>query len=92
MMAPRILGFVALAALLAACTIGRRALRTDAGLRKAIGALLFCAVAGLTTSFVRQPLVVWPLAISMLAAMLFLVWTLQGETKRKRDLNSPLSE
>jgi hypothetical protein len=92
MMAPRILGFVAVAALLAACAVGHRALRRDAGLRKAIGALLFCSVAGLTTSFVRQPLVVWPLAISMLAAMIFLVWTMHIETRQKRDLNSPLSE
>jgi hypothetical protein len=85
MMAPRILGFVAVTALLAACAVGHRALRRDAGLRKAIGALLFCSVAGLTTSFVRQPLLVWPLAISMLAAMIFLVWTIHMETKRKRS-------
>ena len=88
MMAPRILGFVAVAALLAACVIGRRALRRDAGLRKAIGALLFCSVAGLTTSFVRQPLVVWPLAFSMLGAMIFLVWTMHIETKRRLERNS----
>ena len=92
MIAPRILGFVAVAALLAACVIGRRVLRTDAGLRRAIGALLFCSVAGLATSFVRQPLVVWPLAISMLGAMIFLVWTMHVDTKRKRELNSPLPE
>lgn len=92
MMAPRVLGFVAVAALLLACVIGRRALRRDAGLRKAIGALLFCSVAGLTTSFVRQPLVVWPLAFSMLGAMIFLVWTMHMEARRKRDLDSPLSE
>jgi peptidoglycan/LPS O-acetylase OafA/YrhL len=67
-------------------------LRRDAGLRKAIGALLFCSVAGITTSFVREPLVVWPLAISMLGAMIFLVATMQIETKRKRELKSPLSE
>jgi hypothetical protein len=91
-MAPRILGFVAMAALLAACAMGRRALRTDAGLRKAIGALLFCSVAGLTTSFVRQPLVVWPLGFSMLGAMIFLVWAMHLETKGKRALNSGLSE
>jgi len=92
MLAPRILGFVAVAALLVACAIGRRALRRDAGLRKAIGALLFCSIAGLTTSFVRKPLVVWPLAISMLGAMIFLVWTMHIEAQRKRDLNSPVSE
>jgi hypothetical protein len=84
MIAPRILGFVAIAALLAACVIGQSALRSDAGLRKAIGALLFCAVAGTTTSFIRAPLIVWPLAMSMLCAMLFLIWTMHVETKRKR--------
>ena len=89
MLAPRILGFVAVTALIAANAIGRQVLRRDAGLRKAIGALLFCSVAGLTTSFVRTPLVVWPLAISMLGAMLFLVRTMHNETKRKRE---PLSE
>ena len=91
-MAPRIFGFLALAALFAACAVGRQALRKDAGLRKAIGALVFCSVAGLTTSFVRQPLVVWALAISMLGAMIFLVWTMHLETKRKRELCPPHSE
>ena len=84
-MAPRILGFVALIALLTAAAIGHRALRKDAGLRKAVGALLFCSVAGLTTSFLRAPLVVWPLGISMLGAMLFLVRTMHIETNRKRS-------
>jgi hypothetical protein len=83
--APRILGFVAVAALLAASAIEHRALRRDAGLRKAIGALLFCSVAGLTTSFIRAPLVVWPLGMSMLGAMLFLIWTMHVEAKRKRS-------
>jgi hypothetical protein len=92
MMAPRILGFVAVTALLVACAVGRRALRRDAGLRKAIGALLFSSVAGLTTSFVRNPLVVWPLGLSMLGAMIFLVWTMHAETKRKGDLTSPASD
>jgi hypothetical protein len=85
MIAPRILGFVALAALLAASAVGHRALRRDAGLRKAIGALLFCAVAGLATSFIRAPLVVWSLAVSMLGAMVFLIWTMHIENKRKRS-------
>ncbi len=84
-MAPRILGVVAVAALLAASAIGYRALGRDAGLRKAIGALLFCSVAGLTTSFIRAPLVVWPLGVSMLGAMIFLVWTMHLESKRKRS-------
>jgi hypothetical protein len=83
MIAPRILGFVALAALLAASAIGHRVLRRDAGLRKAIGALLFCSMAGLATSFIRAPVVVWPLGISMLGAMIFLVWTVHVENKRK---------
>ncbi len=68
MIAPRILGFAALAALLAASAIGHRALRRGAGLRKAIGVLLFCSVAGLTTSFIRAPLVVWSLGVSTLGA------------------------
>jgi len=85
MMAPRILGFVAVAALLAASAIGHQVLRRDAGLRKAIGALLFCSAAGLTTSFIRAPLVVWPLAASMVGAMLFLIWTMHVEGKRKRS-------
>ena len=85
MIAPRILGFVALAALLAASAIGHRALRRDAGLRKAIGALLFCSVAGLVTSFIRAPMVIWPLGVSMLGAMVFLIWTLHVEAKRKRS-------
>lgn len=85
MMAPRILGLVAVAALLAASAIGHRALQRDAGLRKAIGALLFCSVAGLATSFTRAPLVVWPLAASMLGAMFFLIWTMHVECKRKRS-------
>ena len=85
MIAPRILGFVAVAALLAASALGRRALRRDAGLRKAIGALLFCSGAGLATAFIRAPLVVWPLAVSMLGAMIFLIWTMHLENKRKRS-------
>ncbi len=82
-MAPRILGFVSLAALLAAYAIGHRALRKDAGLRKAIGALLFCSLAALATSFIRAPLVVWPLGVSILGAMIFLIWTMHVENKRK---------
>ena len=85
MMAPRILGLIAVAALLAASAIGHQALRRDAGLRKAISALLFCSLAGLATSFIRTPLVVWPLAASMLGAMVFLIWTMHVETKRKRS-------
>ncbi len=85
MIAPRILGLIARAALLAASAIGHRALRRDAGLRKAIGALLFCSVAGLTTSFIRAPLVVWPLGLSMLGAMLFLICTMHVESTRKRS-------
>lgn len=85
MIAPRILGFVAVAALLAASAIGHRALRRDASLRKAIGSLLFCSVAGLATSYIRAPLVIWPLAVSMLGAMVFLILTLQVEAKRKRS-------
>jgi hypothetical protein len=84
MIGPRILGFIALAALVVAAGIGHRALRKDAGLRKAIGALLFCAVAGLTTSFVRTPLIVWSVGLAMLGAMTFLVWTMHVENKRKR--------
>ncbi len=83
MIGPRILGFIAVAALLAACVLGHRALRKDAGLRKAIGTLLFCSVAGLATSFIRAPLVVWPLGLSMLGAMIFLIWTMHVENKRK---------
>jgi len=82
MITPRILGFVAVAALLAAAIIGRRALRRDAGLRKAIGALLFCSIAGLATSFVRTPVIVWPLAIMMLSAMIFLVWSMHAERSK----------
>ncbi len=85
MIGPRILGFVALAALVSAYAIGHRALRNNTGLRKAVGALLLCSLAGLTTSFIRTPLVVWPLAVSMLGAMLFLIWTMRVETKRKRS-------
>ncbi len=85
MIGPRILGFVALAALVAAYAIGHRALRNDTGLRKAVGALLFCSLVGLATSFIRAPVVVWPLAVSMLAAMLFLIWTMHVESKRKRS-------
>lgn len=73
-------------ALLAACVIGRHALRTDPGLRKAIGALLFCSIAGITTSYIRQPFFVWPIAFAMMAAMLYLVYTMQLESKRKRTL------
>ena len=71
MIAPRILGFVAVAALLAASAIGHRALRKDAGLRKTIGALLFCSLVGIVTSFIHAPLVVWPLAVSMLCVMVY---------------------
>jgi hypothetical protein len=84
MIAPRILALVAIAALIAAATVGHRALRVDAGLRKAIGALLFCAVAGLATSFTRAPLIIWPLGLMILGAMVFLVWTMRLEVKRKR--------
>jgi hypothetical protein len=83
MIAPRILGFVALAALLAASAVGHRALRKDVALRKAIGALLFCSVAGLATSFIRAPQVVWPLGMAMLGGMIFLVRTMHVENKRK---------
>ena len=85
MIAPRILGFVAVAALLAASAIGHRALRKDAGLRKTIGALLFCSLVGIVTSFIRAPLVVWPLAVSMLCVMVYLIWTIHVESKRKRS-------
>ena len=62
----------------------RRALIGDPGLRKAIASLLFCAVAATVTSYIRAPIVIWPLGIAMLGAMLFLVWTMHGEAKRKR--------
>ena len=76
MFVPRLLGSIALASLVAAAVVGRRSLRLDPGLRKAIVALLFCSAAGIATSFTRAPVVIWPLGIAMLVAMLFLVWTL----------------
>jgi nitrate reductase NapE component len=79
-----ILGFIAIAALIAAALLGRRALPPDPGLRKAIASLLFCAVAATATSYTRIPIVIWPLGIAMLGAMLFLVWTMHGEAKRRR--------
>lgn len=83
MIAPRIFGFLAVAALLVASVFGRRQLRSDAGLRKAIGALLFCAIAGLTTSYIRAPVIIWSLAVLMLAAMVFLVWTMHVERGKR---------
>jgi hypothetical protein len=82
MIAPRILGFVAIAALVTAAVIGYRSLRTNAALRKAIGAFLYCSFAGLTTSFIRAPLIVWSLGLSIGAAMVYLIWTIQIERKR----------
>ena len=84
MILPRILGFIALASLLAAAALGHRALRVDPALRKGIGALIFCAAAGTATSYTRVPLIIWPLGVAMLGAMLFLVWTMQAEQRRKR--------
>ena len=83
MIISRVLGFLALASLLGAAFIGHRALRADPGLRKAIGALIFCSAAGLGTSFTRAPYIIWPLGLSMLGAMLFLVWTMYWERRRK---------
>ena len=87
MNAPRILGFIAIASLIAASLIGHRALRADRGLCKAIGALLFCALAGTATSYTRAPLVIWPLGLAMLGAMSFMVWTMHVEATRKRLSN-----
>ena len=84
MIVPRILGFIAIAALIVAALLGRRALTADPGLRKAIATLLFCAAAATATSYTRMPIVIWPLGIAMLGAMLFLVWTMHGEAKRKK--------
>jgi len=81
---PRILGFIAIAALIGAALLGRRALTPNPGLRKAIASLLFCAVAATATSYTRAPIVIWPLGIAMLGAMLFLVWTMHGEARRRR--------
>ncbi len=84
MIMPRVLGFLAIVTLIGAAALGRRALRTDPGLAKAIAALLFCSVAGTITSFVRVPWVIWPLGLAMLLAMTFLVWTMHVERARKR--------
>jgi hypothetical protein len=83
MILPRLLGFIALVTLLSAAVLGRQALLRDPGLRKAIAALLFCSAAGLATSFTRAPVVIWPLGLAMLAAMVFLVWTMHAESRRK---------
>ena len=83
MMIPRFLGFIALASLVAAAMLGRRSLRLDPGLRKAIAALLFCSAAGIATSFSRAPVIIWPLGFAMLGAMAFLVWTMHVERGRK---------
>ena len=88
MMIPRMLGLVAAASLILAAVLGRRALRLDAGLRKAIAALLFCSVAGTATSYTRWPIIIWPLGFAMLAAMLFLVWTMHVERGRKQRLGN----
>lgn len=85
MILPPILGLIAFASLVVAAVLGRRALRLDPGLRKAIGALLFCSVAGTATYFTRAPLIIWPLALAMLSAMLFLVWTMHAEAKSKQQ-------
>jgi hypothetical protein len=77
------LGLVAIAALLLAGFLGRNALRKDRGLRLAIGILLFCSVAALATSVFRQPWIAWPLGLSMLAAMTFLVRTMHLQIKAK---------
>lgn len=82
-MLPRILGFIAFTSLVGAVLLGWRALRQDPGLRKAIGALLFCSAAGIVTSYTRLPVIIWPLGMSMLAAMVFLVWTMHVEARRK---------
>ena len=79
----QVLGFIAFAVLLLAGFCGRDVLRKDRGLRLAIRVFLFCSVAALATSFVREPWVVWPLGISMVGAMLFLVRAMNGYSKKK---------
>jgi hypothetical protein len=83
MLIPRMLGLIALFSLVAAAVLGRRSLRLEPGLRKAIAALLFCSAAGIATSFTRAPVVIWPLGFAMLGAMAFLVWTMHLERGRK---------
>jgi 4-hydroxybenzoate polyprenyltransferase len=85
MLEPRIFGVIAVAALTVASVAGYPALRKDTVLRNAIAALMFCALAALATSFTRNPAVIWPLAAFMLAAMAFLVWTMQREVRRKQS-------
>ena len=86
MIASQILGLVAIAALLLAACVGRDILQKDSGLRLAVRVFLFCAVAALATAYVHQPWIVWPLATSMLGAMLLLVYTMHCEAKRKKPL------
>jgi hydrogenase-4 membrane subunit HyfE len=88
MITPRILALIAVAILLTATFVGHRALQNDVALRKAIGALLFCSIAGLATSFLRAPVIVWPLAILILGALIFLVWTMHTD-RSKRPRTGP---
>jgi hypothetical protein len=84
MIASQILGFVAIAVLLLASVFGRHALKKDAALRLAIGVLLFCSVAALTTAYFRQPYVIWPLGLSMLGAILFMVRTMHQQANQNK--------
>jgi len=77
-----IFGFLAIAALSFAYAIGHKSLRKEPELKAAIGILLFVSVGALTTSFIRQPLFVWPLGFGMLGAMLYLVRTMYARLRR----------
>jgi hypothetical protein len=80
----QILAFIAIAALLLAIVVGRNALKKDSGLRLAIGVFLFCSVAALTTAYFRQPWVVWPLGLSMLGAILFLIRAMHQQLSKRK--------
>ena len=93
MITPRTLGFIAVVSLVSAAVLGRQVLRRDPSFRKVIASLLFCSVGGIASSYIRAPLVVWPLALAMLCALIFMVWSLQIECrcKERRALEGPPS-
>ena len=73
----------AVACLGTAAVLARRHLRIDCGLRRALGALSFSALAAVALAFSPTPKDVWPLGLLMLGGVAFMVWCLHAEQRRK---------
>lgn len=78
----QLLATFAVVCLVAGAIRAKRHLRVNRGLRRAFAGLLVSALSGVAITFSRSALVIWALALLMLAGVGFLVWSLHVEDKK----------